>query len=77
MRSLFGNSTIVPVVTASTCGTNVSLRWSMTARPGSISSNAPRGAASRYTTARVRSGWSCGDGAPSAFTVGRRSMAGG
>jgi hypothetical protein len=75
--SEFGKSTVVPVVMASTCGTNVSLCWSITARPPSFASNAPRGAVSRYTTDRSRSLTSSVAGAPpSSETAGRRSIGG-
>src|SRR5437773_2072727 len=48
----------------------------MTARVGSVCSNAPRGAVWRYTTETDRSLRSCSSGAPSEATVGRRSAAG-
>jgi hypothetical protein len=44
--SSFGKSTVVPTVTASRCGTNVSLRWSICAWTSSAS-NAPFGAVSK------------------------------
>src|SRR3954447_8002622 len=75
MRSLFGNSTVVPVVIASTWGTNVSLRWSISARAGSFCSNAPRGAASRYTTDICGSAIGCSVGVPRSVTPGRRPTA--
>src|SRR5262249_39984995 len=48
------------------------LRWSITACPPSLVSNAPRGADSRYTTERSRSGRSRAAGVPRSPTVGRR-----